>query len=230
MLPLHVPVLVPPCPLTALSCPQSACGFPRHCRRLLVCAPSSPPCGPLGPCPVSAPIPLLLPDAFSTPFPLPSDLAQLSSMSALSVSPLGFLPLAAAQSITKGGWYPSSVSCPHPSLQGSGVPCTPAGLSRILLGHVLTRSGVSLLAQVRRTFRRSLELRPGSCPHCLGPNVGRGSETWFSRHAPGTLPRYSSRTHRLMPCLCLLVGEVWVHQGPWWGCLGGSIPSPRNPN
>lgn len=176
----------------------------------------------------------LFPSFFQTPSPPPS-LSLLTSLSSAPCLPClsppwGSSPWLLPRASQRVAGTPALSVALTLHSKAPGVPCTPAGLSRILLGHVLTRSGVSLLAQVRRTFRRSLELRPGSCPHCLGPNVGRGSETWFSRHAPGTLPRYSSRTHRLMPCLCLLVGEVWVHQGPWWGCLGGSIPSPRNPN
>lgn len=147
LLPLCCPstsLSLSPCSLTALSCPQSACGFPRHCCRLLVRAPSSPPCGPLGPCPVSAPIPLL-PDAFSTPFPLPSDLAQLSSMSALSASPLGFLPLAATpehhQSVA--GWLvPQLCQLPSPfTPRLQEYPALPLASLGILLGHLLARSG-----------------------------------------------------------------------------------------
>ena len=69
----------------------------------------------------------------------------------------------------------------------------------------------------------------GSDPQGLGLDHGMGSETWFLRHAPGTLPRYSSLTHRRMFCIHLL-GEEWVHRavaeggggGPGWGCLNGS--------
>lgn len=65
----------------------------------------------------------------------------------------------------------------------------------------------------------------GSDPQGLGLDHGMGSETWFPRHAPGTLPRYSSLTRRRMFCVHLLLGEAWVHravaEGGGWGAWVG---------
>lgn len=130
------------------------------------------------------------------------------------------------QSIAKawlGGWYPSSANGPLPSLQGPGHTLYSHWL---LSAFCLCTSSLGVggvhLAQVRRTSWCPPELRPGSGPHCLGPILGRGSETWFSRHTPGTLPRYSSLTHRLMPCLYPLLGEVWIHGALAVRTLGGA--------
>lgn len=222
--PLHVPILVPTAPFPPCPAPR----LPADSHGTAAGSWSM----PLSRHPV---VPLVLvlflplfPSLFQAPslpsFPLPSDLAQLSSKSTLSASPLGFFPLAATpqhhQSMT--GWLAPQL-CQWPSLfagRPQACPALPPASLCILLRHLLTWGGVCL-AQVRRTSGHPRAQAREQSP-LPGPILGGGSETWFSRHTPGILPRYSSLTHRLMPCLYILLGEVWVHGALVVRVLGGA--------
>ena len=136
----------------------------------------------------------------------------LFSLLDLGVVPLGYCPRISPRHGWVAGRHPSSANGPLPLLQGPG--CTLHSHQPLSLHSAGAGKAYSLrvfcLTQVGRTSGPLPELWPKSRPHCPGPVLGRGSETWFSRHAQGTLPRYSSLTHGLMPCLYLLLGKVWV--------------------